>query len=53
MNNIMILESGERSVEVRLEGETAWLTLQQLAERPNETAADTASDGMKCSRKFP
>jgi hypothetical protein len=32
MNNIVIFESGERSVEVRLEGETVWLSLQQLAE---------------------
>ncbi|MBI5780815.1 MAG: hypothetical protein HZA65_03990 [Rhodocyclales bacterium] len=32
MKNIMILESGERSVEVRLEGETVWLNLQQLDE---------------------
>ena len=32
MNNIVIFESGKRSVEVRLEGETVWLSLQQLAE---------------------
>lgn len=32
MNNIVIFESGERSVDVRLEGETVWLSLQQLAE---------------------
>ena len=32
MNNIVIFESGDRSVQVRLEGETVWLSLQQLAE---------------------
>lgn len=32
MNNIVIFESGDRSVEVRLEGDTVWLSLQQLAE---------------------
>ncbi len=32
MNDIVIFESGERSVEVRLDGETVWLSLQQLTE---------------------
>ena len=32
MNNIVIFESGDGSVEVRLEGDTVWLSLQQLAE---------------------
>lgn len=32
MNDIVIFESGDRSVEVRLEGATVWLSLQQLAE---------------------
>lgn len=32
MNNMVIFESGDRSVEVRLEGDTVWLSLQQLAE---------------------
>ncbi len=32
MNNIVIFESGERSVDVRLEGETVWLTQAQVAE---------------------
>jgi prophage maintenance system killer protein/prophage antirepressor-like protein len=32
MNNIVIFETGDQSVLVRLEGETVWLSLQQLAE---------------------
>ena len=32
MNDIVIFESGDRSVEVRLEGETVWLTQRQMAE---------------------
>ncbi len=32
MSDMVIFESGDRLVEVRLEGETVWLSLQQLAE---------------------
>lgn len=32
MNDIVIFESGDRSVEVRLEGEIVWLTQRQMAE---------------------
>jgi hypothetical protein len=32
MNDIAIFEAGSRHVEVRLEGETVWLSLQQLAD---------------------
>lgn len=32
MSNIVIFESGDQPVLVRLEGETVWLSLQQLAE---------------------
>ena len=32
MNSIVIFESGDQPVQVRLEGETVWLSLQQLAE---------------------
>ncbi len=32
MNNIVIFDTGERSVEVRLEGETVWLSQMQMAE---------------------
>ncbi|WP_461517785.1 RhuM family protein [Porticoccus sp.] len=32
MNDIVIFESDSQNVEVRLEGETLWLSLQQLAE---------------------
>lgn len=32
MSDLIIFESDTRLVEVRLEGETLWLTLQQLAE---------------------
>lgn len=32
MNNIVIFESGDQPVQVRLEGETVWLSLQQLSE---------------------
>ena len=32
MSNIVIFESGDQPVEVRLEGETVWLSLQQLAD---------------------
>ncbi|HET7687574.1 MAG TPA: RhuM family protein [Candidatus Macondimonas sp.] len=32
MSDLIIFESDTRPVEVRLEGETLWLTLQQLAE---------------------
>ena len=32
MNNIMIFESGDQPVQVRLEGETVWLTQAQVAE---------------------
>lgn len=32
MNNIVIFESGDQPVQVRLEGETVWLSLQQLAD---------------------
>lgn len=32
MNNIVIFESGEQGVQVRLEGETLWLTQRQMAE---------------------
>jgi prophage antirepressor-like protein len=32
MNNIVFFESGNQPVQVRLEGETVWLSLQQLAE---------------------
>jgi len=32
MNNIVIFESGDQPVQVRLEGETVWLTQAQLAE---------------------
>ena len=32
MSNIVIFETGDQSVQVRLEGETVWLNLQQLAE---------------------
>ena len=32
MNDIVIFESGDRAVQVRLEGDTVWLSLQQLSE---------------------
>jgi hypothetical protein len=32
MNAIVIFESGDQLVQVRLEGETVWLSLQQMAE---------------------
>jgi hypothetical protein len=32
VNSIVIFESGDQPVQVRLEGETVWLSLQQLAE---------------------
>lgn len=32
MNKIVIFETGDQPVQVRLEGETVWLNLQQLAE---------------------
>lgn len=32
MSNIIIFESSDQSVQVRLEGETVWLSLQQLAD---------------------
>ena len=32
MHNIVIFESGEQGVQVRLEGETLWLTQRQMAE---------------------
>ena len=32
MSNLVIFESGDQPVQVRLEGETVWLSLQQLAE---------------------
>lgn len=32
MNNIVIFESGEQGVQVRLDGETLWLTQRQMAE---------------------
>lgn len=32
MNNIVIFESGEWSIDVRLEGDTVWLTQAQVAE---------------------
>jgi DOC domain and unchracterized virulence related domain len=32
MNNIVIFESGDQGVQVRLEGETLWLTQRQMAE---------------------
>jgi len=32
MNNIVIFESGDQPVQVRLEGETVWLTQAQMAE---------------------
>lgn len=32
MNNIVIFESGDQSVQVRLEGETVWLSQMQMAE---------------------
>ncbi|QKT03529.1 virulence protein RhuM/Fic/DOC family protein [Ectothiorhodospiraceae bacterium 2226] len=32
MSDIVIFETGDRQVEVRLEGETVWLSLQQLTE---------------------
>ena len=32
MSNIVIFETGDQPVQVRLEGETVWLSLQQLAE---------------------
>lgn len=32
MDDIVIFDAGEQRVEVRLEGETVWLTLQQLAD---------------------
>lgn len=32
MNDIAIFESGDQSVQVRLEGETVWLTQRQIAE---------------------
>lgn len=32
MSNVLIFESGDQPVQVRLEGETVWLSLQQLAE---------------------
>ena len=32
MSNIVIFEAGDQPVQVRLEGETVWLNLQQLAE---------------------
>ena len=32
MNNIVIFESGDRAVQVRIEGDTVWLSLQQLSE---------------------
>ena len=31
MSDIVIFEGGARAIEVRLEGETLWLTLQQIA----------------------
>jgi len=33
MSNIVIFETGDRPVHVRLEGETVWLTQRQIAER--------------------
>jgi hypothetical protein len=32
MNNIVIFEADDQPVQVRLEGETVWLSLQQLTE---------------------
>lgn len=32
MNKLVILETGGQSAQVRLEGETVWLSLQQLAQ---------------------
>ena len=32
MNDIVIFETGDRAVQVRLEGDTVWLSLQQLSE---------------------
>ena len=32
MSDLVIFEGGARAVEVRLEGETLWLTLQQIAD---------------------
>jgi len=32
MSNIVIFETGDRPVHVRLEGETVWLTQRQIAE---------------------
>lgn len=32
MSNIVIFDSGDQPVQVRLEGETVWLSLQQLAD---------------------
>ena len=32
MNDIVIFDSGDQPVQVRLEGETVWLNLYQLAE---------------------
>lgn len=32
MSNLVIFESGDQPVQVRLEGETVWLSLQQLAD---------------------
>ena len=46
MNNIVIFESGDQPVQVRLEGETVWLTQAQMAE-----LFDTSTDNISLHLK--
>jgi prophage maintenance system killer protein len=46
MNNIVIFESGHESVQVRLEGETVWLTQAQMSE-----LFDTTTDNISLHLK--
>jgi len=46
MNNIVIFESGDEPVQVRLEGETVWLTQAQMAE-----LFDTSTDNISLHLK--
>ncbi|WP_343039974.1 virulence protein RhuM/Fic/DOC family protein [Tepidicella baoligensis] len=46
MNNLVIFESGDQPVQVRLEGETVWLTQAQMAE-----LFDTSTDNISLHLK--
>ena len=46
MNNIVIFESGEQGVQVRLEGETLWLSQAQMAQ-----LFDTSTDNISLHLK--